>query len=283
MQIRAQSVLESGGTQRWAVHVLGTPLDVTDAKQGEPYHESEQRFRAFVAASSDRMYRRNPDWRVMRQLDGRGILPDTPQPIEAWVDRCLHADDQARVKAAGERAIRGRTMFEPEHRVRQASGNLGWIHSRAVPILREKGRIMEWLGTASDVTARKQAEAALRRSEERLRAVANLGPDFLWSSDPDGRATWFSERRYAYMGQSEIEVLCHGWQEVIHPDDREPAMARLRSVVEQGRVYGHDYRSRSIDGSYRWFLVRAGSVHDDDGRVSQCHGAVTDIDDLRRL
>lgn len=283
-QIRAQSVLEGGETQRWAVHVLGTLLDVTDGKRGEALlRESEQRFRAFVAASSDLMYRMNPDWTEMRQLDGRGILPDTPQPTEAWMDRYLHADDQARVRAASERAIRGRTMFELEHRVRQAGGTLGWIHSRAVPILDEEGRITEWLGTASDVTARKQAEAALRESEERFRAVANLGPDFLWSSDPDGRATWFSERWYAYTGQSEIEALGHGWQEAIHPDDREPAMARFGSVVEQGRVYSHEYRIRAIDGSYRWFLVRAGPVHDDDGEIRQCYGAVTDIDDLRRL
>ncbi len=283
-QIRAQSILEGGGPQRWAVHVLGTLLDITDGKRGEALlRESEQRFRAFVAASSDLMYRMNPDWTEMRQLDGRGILPDTPQPTEAWMDRYLTPDDQARVKAASEQAIRDRTMFELEHRVRQAGGTLGWIHSRAVPILDEEGRITEWLGTASDVTARKQAEAALRESEERFRAVANLGPDFLWSSDPDGRATWFSERWYAYTGQSEIEALGHGWQEVIHPDDREPAMARFRTVVEQGRVYGHEYRIRAIDGSYRWFLVRAGQVHDDVEQVSHCYGAVTDIDDLRRL
>jgi PAS domain-containing protein len=123
-------------------------------------------------------------------------------------------------------AFRAKTAVELEHRVHRADGTLGWVYSRAVPImnecggassvslravtslavpshsltsphsfmigtareytLNECGEVREWLGTASDVTARKLTEEALRESEKRFRAVANLGPDFLWSSDTRG-------------------------------------------------------------------------------------------------
>lgn len=282
-QARAHSILE-GGAEGWTVRVLGTLLDASDGKQAEiALRESEQRFRAFVAASSDWIYRINSDWSEVRRLDGRGLLPDTPQLVEECLNRHLHPDDRAIARSAGEQAMRSRTMFELEHRLRRADGTIGWAHSRAAPILGDRGEITEWLGTTSDVTARRQAEEALRSSEERLRAVANLGPDFLWSSDPEGRATWFSERWYRYTGQSEAEAFGHGWHDVVHPDDREPAMARFFEVVEQGRVYSHEYRIRARDGSYRWFLVRAGPVYDEVGQLTLCYGAVTDIHDLHQL
>ncbi len=165
-------------------------------------------------------------------------------------------------------------------------GTVHWTQIRAQSVLEgsaSERRTVQVLGTLLDITESKQAEAALRESEQRFRAVANLGPDFLWSSDPEGRATWFSERWYAYSGQSDVEALGYGWHEVIHPEDREPTMARFFEVVKQGKVYSHEYRIRRQDGVYRWFLVRAGPVRDEAGQITQCYGAVIDIHDLHEL
>ena len=139
--------------------------------------DDEELFRAFVTASSDVVYRMSPDWSQMHQLVGREFLSDTEQPNTGWLDRYIHADDQASVQGAIARAIETKSMFQSEHRVIRADGSLGWTASRAVPILDEAGSIREWLGTASDITAAKTAtlaqeaaEAALRESEGRLAA-----------------------------------------------------------------------------------------------------------------
>lgn len=97
----------------------------------------------------------------MRQLAGGGFLPDTGGPNRAWLDKYIHPDDQRRVAAAIYEAVQARGTSELEHRVRRADGGLGWTLSRAVPILDEGGEVQEWFGAASDVTARKEAEAAL--------------------------------------------------------------------------------------------------------------------------
>ena len=283
-QARAHSVLAGEGSQRVAVRVLGTILDITESKKAEAaLRQSEQRFRAFVTASSDAIYHMSADWSELQRLDDRGVLADRPVQTGAWMDRYLRPEDQPTVRAMIAQAAWTKTAVELEHRVHRADGTLGWVYSRAVPIMDECGEVREWLGTASDVTARKLTEEALRESEKRFRAVANLGPNFLWSSDPQGRATWFSERWYTYTGQSEVEALGYGWHEAIHHEDREPTMARFFSVVEHGKVFSHEYRIRRQDGSYRWFLVRAGPIHDETGQIAQCYGAVTDIDDLRKL
>lgn len=123
---------------------------------------SEHRLRALVNATTDGIYRMSPDWREMRRLDGRGFLADTSSPSVAWIDEYLEPEDRAQVLAAVEEAIRTKGVFEIEHRVRRPDGTLGWTLSRAIPLLDERGEVVEWFGTATDITQRKTAEEHLR-------------------------------------------------------------------------------------------------------------------------
>lgn len=136
---------------------------------------SEQRFRAFVTASSDVVYRMSPDWVEMRQLDGRNFIADTQKPSATWLEEYIFAEDQPRVLATINEAIRTKSIFDMEHRVRRVDGSLGWTHSRAVPLLDANGEIIEWFGAASDVTERKRVEEALASEKAALAAhVAKL-------------------------------------------------------------------------------------------------------------
>ena len=129
--------------------------------------EQERRFRTFVQASSDIVYSMSPDWSEMRYLQGRDFIANTTEPIRSWFDKYIHPEDQQRVRAAIQDAIRGKKTFELEHRVLRVDGTLGWTFSRGIPILSPDGDIVEWLGAASDITARKQGESALREADQR--------------------------------------------------------------------------------------------------------------------
>jgi PAS domain S-box-containing protein len=129
--------------------------------------DQERRFRTFVQASSDVVYSMSPDWHEMRFLQGRDFIADTPEPNGSWLGKYIHPEDQERVLAAIQNAIRDKTTFELEHRVLRVDGTLGWTFSRAIPILGPDGEIGEWLGAASDITARKQAETGLRDADRR--------------------------------------------------------------------------------------------------------------------
>jgi len=124
---------------------------------------SEQRLRALVNATSNVIYRMSANWREMRRLDGRGFLADASSAASvAWMDEYLAEEDRAKVVVAVERAIQTKSIYEIEHRVRRPDGSLGWVLSRAIPLLDERGNIVEWFGTASDITQRKLAEEHLR-------------------------------------------------------------------------------------------------------------------------
>ncbi len=178
--------------------------------------ESEARFRAFALASSDVLYRMSSDWSVMQQLDGAGFLADTIGPNRGWLLDYIPIDEQARVTAEVDGAIRTKSVFELEHRVVRADGTTGWTLSRAVPILDETGCVKEWIGSAKDVTVRRRIEEDLRRSEDLRRlAIAsgrmgvwrwNLHDDVIWgdaaflslwgypASDEPSRLSDFADR-----------------------------------------------------------------------------------------
>ena len=145
-----------GGEAGWLLAIL---RDISAEKR---LRASEERFRGLVNATSDVVYRMSPDWREMRQLDGRGFIADTETPSIAWIDEYLLPEDQPQVLAAIEDAIARRGVFELEHRVRRVDGSIGWTLSRALPVLDEAGETVEWFGAASDVTERHRAEEHLK-------------------------------------------------------------------------------------------------------------------------
>jgi len=143
--------------------------DIIERAQMEAsLRESEDRFRALVTATSDVVYRMNPDWTEMRYLRGRDFVPDTEGPSRTWVQKYIHPEDQPQVMAAISQAIATKSVFELEHRILRADGSLGWILSHAVPMLNAHGEIVEWFGTAKDVTSRKEAEEAHKHRTDEL-------------------------------------------------------------------------------------------------------------------
>lgn len=133
--------------------------------------ESERRLRALVQASAQVTYRMSPDWKEMHELSGGEFLADTDRLEPHWLQRYILEEDRTDVQAAIDEAIRSRTLFEKEHRVRKADGTIGWTLSRAVPIIDNGGAIIEWFGAASDETKRHEAAETLQESEAQLQVM----------------------------------------------------------------------------------------------------------------
>lgn len=171
-------------------------IDTTERKRAEnALRETEEHFHALVRASSDVVFRMSPDWKEMKYLVGRDFIPDTLEPSQPWLQKYIPPDDQKHFTSTIRKALRTRSVFELEHRVWRVDGSLGWTHSRAIPIFDAEGRIIEWFGMSSDVTARRHAEDSLRASEERFRVAQELSPDGFFvlrpNRDADGSVADF--------------------------------------------------------------------------------------------
>lgn len=239
---------------------------------------SEARLRAFVTATSDALYRMSPDWREMRHVDGHGFLRDTSEPIADWLSAYVHPADHDAVRAAIRKAVETRGIFELEHRVRRADGALGWTHSRAVPLTDANGEIVEWFGTASDVTERRDSEDAVRHTETRLRvaqAAADVGT-FDWLIDSN-EGLWSIEL-LSMMGLQEgaLGGRFEDWVALVHPEDLPHASQEIEAALETGVLDG-EWRVVRPDGAVMWVLVRGVVERDALGRPTRLTGAQVDI------
>ncbi|HVG48515.1 MAG TPA: CheR family methyltransferase, partial [Rubellimicrobium sp.] len=216
-------VLPYRTTDNYIAGVVLTFVDISARRQAEEkQRRSEAHFRAFVTASSDVVYQMGPDWSEMRELDGRGFMVDTLAPSRTWMEGYIHPDDQAEVQSAIGQAISSKALFELEHRVRRPDGTFGWAQSRAVPILDEQGQITQWLGTAKNVTARREAEAALRASEERFRAIVETATNYaIFTTNPEGRIEIWPRGAEAVFGWTAEEAAGQLMDMTYTPEDRE--------------------------------------------------------------
>ncbi|WP_155905071.1 PAS domain-containing protein [Methylopila sp. M107] len=266
---------EAGELREW----MGSAIDVTDRKLSQKaLEDSETRYRTFVLASNQVLYRHSADWSEMRQLSGGGFLADTAAPDPDWFDAYIPAEDQPHVWDVIQQAIRAKSVFELEHRVRRADGGIGWTLSRSIPVLGPDGEIQSWFGAASDVTDRREAETRLRDSEERLRRFAEASSDILWIRDVETLSL-----DYASSAFKEIYGRPRGrsagfddWLDMVDPQDRRKAENAVRRVVAGERVQ-IDYRIVRPDGQVRWLRSTDFPFVDDDGVVRRIGGVAHDM------
>lgn len=290
-RMRAALYVHARERRPWSDHDAELVTDVADrtwaaverARSEDRLRRSEARFRALVTAGSYSVYSMSADWREIQSLKGSGAQDDPAEASLGWAERYMVDGDREQAAAAIEEAIRSRGLFELEHRIRRPDGTIGWALSRAVPVLDDDGELVEWVGAASDVTERREAEAALRLSETKFRQMADSAPPIVWITDGDGRVEFFSRRWFEYTGENALPRSAGEVAErFVHPDDAAVTMATFNEARRGAGVYQVEHRIRRSDGVYRWFLVRAYPYRDPEtGVISRWFGASTDIDDRK--
>jgi PAS domain S-box-containing protein len=145
-------------------------------------------------------------------------------------------------------------------------------------------QLLELSGTYQQaLAASEQRAAALEASERRLRSLSDAMPLIVWTARPDGAVTYFNQRWFEYTGMAEEQALAWGWSDVLHPDDRQPAIERWNESLRTGARYEIEYRwKRAQDGAYRWQLGRGVPVRDQAGTIAYWVGTGTDIDDQKQ-
>lgn len=251
--------------------------------------ESEERFRALVTATSDVIYRMNPDWTVMRQLEGSSFLMPTGNPITGWIDKYIHPVDQQRVKEAIDQAINTKSMFQLEHRVLLADGTLGWTFSRAVPILNADGEIVKWFGAANDVTDRKRMEEALKQARDEAEQQKRLN-EIVTSNTPDLVYVFDLEYRFTFANPALLQMWGKTWDTAIGKGLRENGyeewhaemhereidyVAATKKVVRGEVAFPHATLGRRV---YDYILT---PVINADGVVEAVAGTTRDISEIK--
>lgn len=201
----------------------------------------------------------------------------------------IHPDELPRAIAAWTHCVATGDNFEMEYRVRRADGVYRWFHVRGQSVRDAAGRIQRWCFLDVDIDDRKQGEAMLAQtlaelaaSKQRLRALIDTVPGFVWQAAPDGSVEFLNQRWFDYTGMQLEEALGSGWTSRIHPADTAPLGAYWHALLASGQPGSFEARLRGADDRYRWFLIRAVPLLDDDGQVLRWYGQNTDIEDRKQ-
>jgi len=246
----------------------GIELDITERKRAEEaLRESEERFRIMAdgcptmiwvtgAGGEQRFVNRTYlefFGTTFEDVQGSGWRP------------LVHPDDAPAYLEAVQRAVRERAPFRAEARVRSGQGEWRWVASYAEPRWSASGEFLGHVGMTLDITESKQAEEALRQSEERHRVLADTMMQGVVHQDADGKIIAMNPAAERILGKSREEYL--GSTSVREesgtiredgssfPGLEHPAMVALRTGRPlQGVVMGV-FNPR--EGAYRWISIAA--------------------------
>jgi PAS domain S-box-containing protein len=208
-----------------------------------------------------------------------GYCPDEYlKDADFWRSR-VHPDDLAAVEA--EQALlfeRGR--HSSEYRFRKKDGHYCWVADEQHLIRDNKGDPLEIVGSWSDVTDRKNAEAAEDAAQARLSALLESAPSVIYSFKASGdyAPTFVSENIKRLLGYCPEKYLEHAdfWRSNVHPEDLPKVEAEQTKLFDKGR-HAAEYRFRKRNGNYIWVSDEQYLLRGNDGEPVEIVGSWSNI------
>ncbi len=121
-----------------------------------------------------------------------------------------------------------------------------------------------------------------RERELYFQTMAEAVPEILWTATPQGEDDYFNQKCLDYTGLSFEQMKGSAWKQVVHPDDLDRCVQQWLSGLRTGEPYKVEYRLRSKEGAYRWFVGRANPIRDSKGQIVKWFGTCTDIEDQKQ-
>lgn len=252
----------------------------------EQARASELRFRALVEQSSD----------AIALLDQGGVIRYASKSTERVLGYApeellgtpafdlIHPDDREYTQLLFAKCLETPgAIVRAEYRARHKDG--GWRILEGVGVNRlHEPPVRAIVATYRDITERKQAEAALRASEQRYALASRGANDGLWDWDLTSDRIYYSPRWKAMLGYQEEEIgdRPHEWFSRVHPLDVDELRAAIRNHLEGHAPHlEHEHRILHKDGSYRWVVCRGLAVREAGGQPTRMAGSQTDVTDRK--
>lgn len=258
------------GPEGQVVEIQGLSRDITaHIEANEALAASEEKYRAFVENSPMVIARVDRDLRYVfvnqafldaAELPREDAIGKGPEVIQ----HVVHPDDFARIVSQCRQVLATEARRVAEVRIRDASGQWRWYAHLAYPWYEPNGQLGGVEASARDVTDQKQAEEALRQSEETARALLNATSDLVGLIDQEGRLLALNEHLAASLGRPASELLGANYRELVVGETGRRRWENALAVLRTGRqvLFSDDYRGRHFEHCFY-------PVRDEQGRFTR--------------
>ncbi len=204
-------------------------------------------------------------WKRLRGMAEDAVVDGS---LDMWIEN-VHPDDRAHVLASIERQDTGQVTYNTfQYRERHADGHWVWIESRGASVAYgPDGKPSRIIGTDTDITPRKEAEARLEEISRRLRLALDVSKIGVFDHNLETQETIWDERIMAIYGLNPDDGAPSGrsWEDMLHPDDREMAIARVNDGVAAGAPFTNAFRIILANGEIRHIRANTAFYVDRDG------------------
>ncbi len=269
---------------------VGAVTDITAAKRAE---QTLQEREAYLAEAQRLTHTGSGVWRVpgwdalyLSEEWYRIYGFDPKYGLSAWKDRLprMHPEDRAKVQETKDRAIREKSDYEVDHRIILPDGTLKYTHTVGHPVLNAAGDVEQFVCTMMDVTERKRAEDALRRSEGYLAQAQGLTQSGSWAWNLRTGARFWSLETFRIFGY-DSEKGMPTWSDIlerVHPEDREAIVQKAQMETTLTEDSEFDWRIVLPDGRIKHLHSIAHPVMEESGEISEIVGTLMDVTERKQ-
>ncbi len=280
--------VDAAGRPAYCIKII---QDITDLKRAEEaLRERERQLDSLMGHLPGLAYRALADEHWTSLFASKGVEDLTGYPGDEFTSHRLHygdimlPEDRPATRDAVFTALRERRMYEVEHRICHKDGSVRWIWARGHGVFAPDGSLRFIEGLNLDMTSQKQAEEALRESEERFRGTFENAAIGIVHSDAAGRFLRVNEKFCAIVGYSREELLHKAFRDIIHPDELNDHIEHYESCIARNAPPAVcERRFLRKDGTTVWVEGHGSYQHDASGRPVYAIAAVQDVSERKRL